>query len=64
MDRPGEITLPLGLLLAFTLCGCSAKPIAVAEIENMGGIVTVDNKSPDSAVIAVDLKKSAPPMRG
>ena len=48
----------LGLLLTFALWGCSVKPGALAEIDKLGGKVTIDKKSPDKAVISVDLKLS------
>lgn len=70
MNRTAMSRLTPGVLLAFTLWGCSAKPHAqeqsktatqleqskaVAEIEKLGGKVVLDENSPDKAVIDVDL---------
>ena len=60
MNRIVALMLVLGLSLAVVASGWAAEvnpeqAKAVAEIEKLGGKVTVDEKSPDKPVIGVDL---------
>ncbi len=57
MNRISTCMLRSGLLIFFTLCGCSRTPSAVEQVKQVGGKVTIDEKSPDHAVIVIDLKK-------
>ena len=58
MNRIAASLATFGLLLGFALGGCSTKPNEITVIEEFGGRVTIDRKSPDRAVISVDLRKS------
>jgi Leucine-rich repeat (LRR) protein len=72
MNRIAALTQVLGLSLAVVVSGCTARVTpraekatagknprqarAIAEIEALGGKVTVDEKSPDKPVIGVSLR--------
>lgn len=72
MNRSAALMLVLGLPLAVLVSGCAARvnpregkaaagenprqAQAIAEIEALGGKVTVDEKSPDKPVIGVSLR--------
>ena len=72
MNRIAARLLMPSLLVAFTLCGCSAKRSAepaqtavqadqseaIAQIEKLGGKVVIDGQSPDKPVISVDFNNS------
>jgi hypothetical protein len=62
MRRIAVMTVALSLLFASILCW-AAEPNteqakAIAEIKELGGKVTIDEKSPDKPVISVDLHDS------
>ena len=62
MNRIAASILALGFSFASILCGCSAdqrspeEKTAIADIKDLGGKVTIDEKSPGRPVIAVDLR--------
>ena len=57
MNRIAVTLVALGLSLASILSGCSREPATpISEIKKLGGNVTLDEKSPDEPVIAVDLQ--------
>ena len=58
MNRFAARLLTPGLLLTFTLYGCSAKRSPVEQVKLSGGTVAIDRKSPDQAVIGVNLAKA------
>ena len=60
MNRIVALMLVLGLLLAVVASGCTAsvkseQEMVVAEIKDLDGKVTVDEKSADKPVIVADL---------
>ncbi len=63
MKRLVASMLVLDVLLAVVVCGCTAKvnpeqTKAIAEIERLGGKVTIDKGSPDKSVIEVNLSNT------
>jgi hypothetical protein len=63
MNRLGALAQALGLSLAVVVSGCTAsvnpeQGQAVVEIKNLGGRITVDEKSAHKTVIAVNLQNT------